>query len=261
MIAGEASNLIVASRRPGDAEMIISHTRRFVILAPWKSASSTVRARLGRYCESPYSEFYRFDPILQRIVHQHMIYADFAALPESRLGYRTAAFVRNPYDRVYSGFVQLQKDIREQPLAAFPDPTVRRRVMAQLSENLAQLSQAGFTFESWLELVDDHQVLDAGRNSSFPLHPAHYWTHHHGEQAVHFVARVENFESDFDRLCETLGVESESRINANMTPPAGEPVDSPHGYRYVERMSSRARLRINELFRDDFEIFGYRRVE
>ncbi len=66
--------------------MIISHRKRFIILAPWKTASSTIRARLGGYCESPYSTFYHFNPILKRVVHQHLTYADFAALPESAPG-------------------------------------------------------------------------------------------------------------------------------------------------------------------------------
>ena len=155
--------------------MIISHQKRFVILAPWKTASGTLRARLGGYCESPYDVFYYFNATLKRVVHQHVIYADFAALPESRLGYRTAAFVRNPYDRVYSGFRQLQRDVRAQPEADYPTPDVRGLVMAQLAENFSQLCRAGFEFERWLELIDDHQVLEVGRNSSFPLHPAHYW--------------------------------------------------------------------------------------
>jgi hypothetical protein len=242
--------------------MIISHRKRFVVLAPWKTASTTIRARLGTYCESPYSPFYHLNPILNRVVHQHMTYADFAALPESRLGYRTAAFVRNPYDRVYSGFAQLQKDIGEQPLADFPEPAVRTLVMAQLSDNFSQLARAGFDFESWLEQIEEHQVREAGRNTSFPLHPAHYWTHHDGAQAVDFVGRVESFEEDYDRLCETLAVEPDSRANANVSVLNNErSTESPDGYRYAERMSSRARQRINQLFREDFEIFGYRALD
>lgn len=241
--------------------MIICHSKRFVILAPWKTASSTIRARLGAYCESPYDTFYDFNPVLKRVVHQHMTYADFAALPEARLGYRTAAFVRNPYDRVYSGFLQLQRDLREQPLASFPDPAVRRLVMGQLADNFAQLSQAAFEFEPWLELVDEHQVLDVGRNSSFPLHPAHYWTHHDGRRAVGFVGRVETFEQDFKRLCRTLGVEPDSNASVNVSAQEEQADPDPNGYRYVQRMSPRALRRINDLFREDFEIFGYRMVE
>lgn len=251
----------VAERRPGGREMIISHSRRFVILAPWKAATSTLRARLGQHSESPYGEFYNFNPILKRVVHQHLTYADFAALPESRLGYVTAAFVRNPYDRVYSGFHQLQKDIRQQPSVEFPDPEVRALVMRQLCENFSQLQRAEFAFEPWLELVEDWQILKAGRNSSFPLHPSHYWTHHGGKRAVDFIGRVESFEADFDSLCSVLGVEAGSRISVNMDATGDDLAGNSLGYRYADRMSPRARQRVNELFHEDFELLGYERVK
>jgi Sulfotransferase family len=153
--------------RAQETKVIISHSKRFVVPMPWKSASSTVRARLGALCESPYNAFYELNPILNRVVHQHMVYADFVALPESRLGYTTFAFVRNPYDRVYSGFRQLQTDIQQQTHADFPDHAVRRLVMAQLADNFAQLSRAGFAFEPWLASVEDHQVLETGRRAAF----------------------------------------------------------------------------------------------
>lgn len=78
--------------------------------------------RLEEYNDSPYDRFFYFNSYLNRIVHQHIICADFACLPESKLGYFTASFVRNPYDRVYSGFRQLQKDLREQPHAIYAEP-------------------------------------------------------------------------------------------------------------------------------------------
>ncbi len=240
--------------------MIISHRRRFVILVPWKTASSTLRARLGGYSESPYGTFYHRSPELGRVVHQHLTYADFAQLPESRLGYRTAAFVRNPYDRVYSGFHQLIKDIRHQPHARFPDPEVRALVMEQLARNYAQLGRAEFAFEAWLALLEDEQVRDAHANSSFPLHPAHYWTHRDGHPAVDFVGRVESFETDFDRLCGELGVPVGRRVDANVDAAEAERGGDELGYRYAARMSGRARRRINELFHDDFELLGYKRL-
>ena len=73
--------------------MILSHPHRFVLLAPWKTASSTNNARLGHYNESRYSQFYDYNPYLQRVVHQHITYAEFAMLPECREGYLCAAFV------------------------------------------------------------------------------------------------------------------------------------------------------------------------
>jgi hypothetical protein len=139
-------------------------------------------------------------------VHQHVTCSEFRSFPESRLGYFLASFVRNPYDRVYSGFVQLKKALHEQPLALFPERRIKDLVMKQLADNFAQLSFAGFDFDQWLDLIQEHQIYDVGHNTSFALHPSHYWTHFAGIQLVDFIGKVENFEGDFERLCSKIGV-------------------------------------------------------
>ena len=93
--------------------MIVSHAKQFVLMAPWKTASSTSHATLGHYNESPYDRGFHWNPTLGRVVHQHLTLADLLALPEGQLGYKIGAFVRNPYDRAYSGFMQLQRDFRQ----------------------------------------------------------------------------------------------------------------------------------------------------
>jgi hypothetical protein len=240
--------------------MIISHKNRFVMLLPWKTASQTMVLRLWPYNESPYDSYFHFNPHLNRVVHQHMTIADFGCLPESRLGYLVAAFVRNPYDRVYSGFRQLQKDIQNQPALTYPQPWIRDLVMKQLSENFAQVCQAQFRFDRWLELVGEDQVYEAGRNTNFPLHPAHYWTHLAGRQAVNFIGRVEDFETDFQRFLAQVGIGPLDRVNANVVDLEGGAASNPQGYRYVDRMSGGSVEKINRLFAEDFELLGYERV-
>jgi hypothetical protein len=220
--------------------MIISHRKRFVVFAPWKTASSTMHRRLEQYNESRYSRFYYFNAYLQRVVHQHVTCAEFASFPESRSGYFLASFVRNPYDRVYSGFLQLKKDIQQQPLALFPERWIKDLVMKQLADNFAQLSSAGYDFDQWLDLVQEHQIYEVGRNTSFPLHPSHYWTHFAGNQMVDFIGRVENFEVDFERLCSII--DRENKLNR---------------YKYVHKMSDASIQKINQLFKTDFDIYGY----
>ncbi len=241
--------------------MIISHRKRFVMFKPWKTASSSMSARLDPFDESSHPKFFHFNPHLNRVVHQHMMCADFACLPESRLGYFAASFVRNPYDRVYSGFRQLQTDIRDQPHAAYPEPWIREHVMKQLAENFAQLCRAAFRFDEWLDLVGDDQIYEAGRNTNFPLHPAHYWTHVAGQQSVDFIGRVENFEADFQRFLDRVGIEPLPPVNANVVELEGGAPGNPHGYRYVERMHPRSIAKINRLFAKDFEIFGYEKLD
>jgi hypothetical protein len=244
----------------GERLMILSHQHRFLMLAPWKTASSTSYERLKRYNESPYSPFYDFNPYLQRVVHQHITFADLALLPESRLNYFTAAFVRNPYDRVYSGFLQLQRDIRQQPAATFPCDWIKALVMRQLAENFAQLAAGDFDFNKWFGLVKEYQIYEVGRNSSFPLHPAHYWTGLNFERKVDFVGRVENFEVDFETLCQRLELEaSAERPNANVSDVSN--VSGSVSYpRYKSLMDAASISKINTIFSADFELFEYQKL-
>ena len=237
--------------------MIISHSRKFVILAPWKSASSTLHARLAQYDENRYNPFYDYNDNLQRVVHQHLTCADLAALPEGHLGYYLASFVRNPYDRVYSGFLQIQRDMVEQPTVTFSKPFVRELVMRQLDANRTQLAAANFDFDRWVSSLREFQIYEVGHNSSLPLHPAHYWTHLAGRQMVDFIGKVESFDEDFSNLCAQLGLEEPEQINRNVSEDISLGSSSRFGYRYLQRMNKSSIDKINVLFRDDFELFSY----
>ncbi len=238
--------------------MIISDKFRLVLLLPWKTASSTSHERLVAYNDSPYSRFFYFNPFLQRVVHQHITYPEFAALPESRKGYFSGAFVRNPYDRVYSGFLQLQRDIQQHPTAEFPALWIKALVMQQIAENFAQFAAAGFDFDRWFGLIEEHQIYEVGRNSSFPLHPAHYWTGLDKEQNVNFVGRAENFDHDFSAFCSSVGVTPADAPNSNVSNVVldASTTTSP---RYLSKMNAASISKVNALFSLDFELFGYKK--
>jgi hypothetical protein len=237
--------------------MIISHQKKFVLFAPWKSASSTMHLRLTAVNESPYDRFYYFNPYLNRVVHQHMTCSEFCSLPESDLGYFTASFIRNPYDRVYSGFRQTLTQIQRQPTAIFAESWIRDLVTRQLTDNFAHLCQAGFEFNKWVELIKEYQIYEVGNNTSFPLHPAHYWTHVNGEKFVDFIGRVETFERDFDAFCAHVGLDNINRISANVVVEPSAQQNS--ASKYADRMDRKSKDKINSLFKTDFDLFGYER--
>lgn len=240
--------------------MIISHANKFVILAPWKTASSTMDARFAALNESPYSRFYYFSPYLNRVTHQHLTCAEFAALPESRLGYASAAFVRNPYDRVYSGFVQVQRDIVSQSAAGYPSPWIRDLVLRQLAENRSQLERAGHDFNEWVASLTEDQIYNVGRNTSLPLHPAHYWTQLSGARYVSFIGRVETFEADLEALCFQFGVPVPAKHDRNVSQEPNARSQLGERYRHGGRMNRRSLDKINSLFAEDFALFGYGRL-
>jgi hypothetical protein len=154
--------------------MILNFERKFMVFLPWKTAGSTLYLRLAYYNQSPYSRFYYFNEHLKRVVHQHITLADFLAMPEGRIDFKRVSFTRNPYDRVYSGFLQIQKDLKEQPHLPFPEPWIKNHVLKQLAINTLKLELAQYDFDRWVALLDPEDIYQIGGNSSLPLHPGHY---------------------------------------------------------------------------------------
>lgn len=240
--------------------MIVSHKHRFVLLAPWKTASQTAHLRLQAYNESTYPRFYHFNRHLNRVVHQHITCADFLCLPESKYGYFVGAFVRNPYDRAYSGFYQLQRGMEAQRSWSYPTPWIRDLVMKQWAEIHSQFCRAEFEFDKWIKIIGEDQIYDIGRNSSFGLHPAHYWTHVAGEQVVNFIGRVERFEADFQVFLSHVEINRLEAVNSNVADLEGSAASNPFGYRYVDRMKPASIDKINRLLAEDFDLFGYEKI-
>jgi hypothetical protein len=241
--------------------MVISHKYRFVLLSPWKTASSTCHNRLQVYNESTYSRFFYFNNLFNRVVHQHITFAEFLSLPESKLGYHVGAFVRNPYDRAYSGFIQIQRDIATQPSVTFATEWIKDLVIAQLEENSRRLARCEYDFNQWILSLPEYEIVDVGRNTNMPLHPAHYWTNSADGRRVDFIGKVERFEADFSAFCEKVGIPAPAMVNANVNPQDDLRERSCAGSRYVSRMSPAAIARINEIFKEDFDLFEYELVK
>lgn len=238
--------------------MIISHREKFVLMLPWKTASSTCRASLKHYDQNTYEQFFAFNPYLNRVVNQHITLAEFIALPESRLDYSIAAFVRNPYDRAYSGFIQIQRDFETHPRFDFAEAWIGDLVRTQIAENMDRVISAGFDFDKWIQNLPDYEVFEVGRNASMMLHPAHYWTHVHNKQVATFIGKVESFQEDFTRLCSEIGIETPQVILSNISDAQGANYARQNS-KYAGRMSRMSLDRINDLFKSDFEIFDYER--
>ena len=127
----------------------------------------------------------------------------------------------------------------------------------QLCENHKRIIDSGYDFNKWIMLIPEYEVIDVGRNTNMPLHPATYWTHVDEEQYVDFIGKMETFEEDFWRFCQFTGLGTPAQINGNVTDLS---ITDKHGHRYISKMSHRAIGRINEMFRNDFELLGYERV-
>jgi hypothetical protein len=177
-------------------------------------------------------------------------------LPEAELDYFKATFVRNPYDRAYSGFLQIQRDFAEQPKISFSLDWIGELIREQISNNMELVIRSGFDFDNWIKILPEHEVRDIGRNTNMPLHPAHYWTHVHGEQWVDFFGKVESFEEDFSSFTRIIDIEKPKVELANVT--CHENLSN--GYRYTNRMNKASIDRINHLFEEDFKLLNYEKI-
>lgn len=236
--------------------MIVIPDRKLILLLPWKTGSQTLRARLAGLGHSPYPEFFAFNPWLSTVVHQHLLLSQFMALPEARLGYRLAAFVRNPYDRVVSGFLQLQRDAAGQPGRPFPAAWIEKLVMQQLQDHSRRIVAAAGDVNAWFRLLPAHAVRCGGRDTSLPLHPCHFWTHQSGQRAAAFIGRVESFEADFARLCAEFDLPVSAGISVNVSTDLSRQRDA-NGYEHAHRLAPDVIARINRLFAGDFRLLGY----
>jgi hypothetical protein len=224
------------------------------ILLPWKCASQTLRTRLLPYAQEIYPQLFYFNTTLQRVRNQHHTFADYLLLPQSKQGHQVASFVRNPYDRVVSGFMQLCRDASVIPKLRFSDPQLKDFVLDQVAQNTNDLIRSGYNLNVWFLNLSPYKILD-NSSATFLLQPAHVWTHL-DNQKISFIGKVENFESDFEKLKSQYGIgttslESVNQSGINIAASPSAP------YRYAQQLHSRSVARINDIFSLDFELFGY----
>jgi hypothetical protein len=227
--------------------VIVSDSKKFVCFRPWKCASTTLTKRLraydnGKFPASP-TEYEGFEGKLSK--HSWTI-ENFLKLPESQLGYFSFVFLRNPYDRAYSGFLQ------------------RKQRVAKINPEGGEFKaiEKGFQsfLEFWLKRFEDRgQVIGNLMNE---------YVEYEGRRWVDYVGHLETFESDLNEVFEKLGVNSDSRgekkPNANVR--ASVDTLSSDGrenasYRYLDEYTQETVSLVNHLAARDFKSTDYRKIE
>lgn len=195
-----------------------------------------------------------------RVIHQHITLYDFHLLPESKLNYDIAVFVRNPYDRVVSGFNQILKDINNQPRSKFRRNWVHDLVKNQLAENFRDICFSSYDVNEWFINLPKYKIFNIGSDSSLFLHPNHYWTHINQVKSVSFIGRCEEFENDFQLLCKKYNIEiDDTNISRNISNLNARPNED--NYKYLHLLRNETKERRNHLFKDDFHLLDYKRYD
>ncbi len=214
--------------------MNISHRHKYLYFVIPKCGSASVRHALQAFTDEGY-------PVTQSI-GQHVPYDRFwsqYADAERCRDYRTFTFVRNPYDRVYSAFLQ--------------DFSVSQRYESWSRLKTPIFDQTGNDFGAYMRDHVAHANLSSGAWMNFC--PMVAFTHHDDRMVLDWVGRAETLADDVERLGVFLGVTPEpvARYNDLGQRVGAAPVEG----KYRRYFARDAVEQINELYRADFEAFDY----
>ncbi len=227
--------------------MIVSDSKKFVCFRPWKCASTTLTKRLkaydnGKFPASP-TEYEGFQGKLSK--HSWTI-ENFLKLPESQLGYFSFVFLRNPYDRAYSGFLQRQHRLAEVNPVGGEFKAIEKGFQSFL--------------EFWSRRFEERGQVIGNLMTDYVEHEGRRW--------VNYVGHLETFEVDLKDLFEKLGIDSGSQAGKNPNANVRASVDtlSSDGrdnasYRYLDEYTPETVSLVNHLAARDFRSTDYRRIE
>lgn len=213
--------------------MLISHRHRFLYFVVPKCASATVRKSLAEFADVgwPVSNHQQHVPI------DNFLNSDQSHLADSYLKF---TFVRNPYDRLYSGYLQDRYASEHYPRWT----TVKKPIFDEIGDDFSTY------FHEHVRAAD---VKNDWRWICFcPMHE--FARSSSGAVRVDFVGRAECVERDLAKLGERLQLPIRKAPDENVrTGTAACTVDP----KYLDKFDRRTVETVNELYEIDFKMFGY----
>ncbi len=166
--------------------------------------------------------------------------------PQMLADYFGFTFVRNPYDRLYSAWYGISR--RHRGLLE----RWRRRELRDFNAFVAgPLRERIFDRGRFDESCLDEDSIN------IHFHPQFGFVHDGRRLVVDEIGRLERFEDDFRRICERLGLAHDGPLVTRHINYRGDLAASP---RYLDRFDRRSIEIADELYADDFGLFGYRRL-
>jgi hypothetical protein len=215
--------------------MLISDRKKFIFLHNPKAAGSSIHSTLAQYDDR--DNFYwdhEDNAKLSRVVDKaHITLDDLSVYADSPLieDYFVFGFVRNPYSRVYSAFLERN-------------------------------SQWGVTGEA-----DFNQFVQTELNAinirfdwNF-VHfcPQFYFFYRGGKCKASFIGRFENIKRDYPRAVNLANLDPDTDLPYlnRRTIDAGFAVDTPDLSEYLDKYDPDSLSVVNRLYDRDFVYFGY----
>lgn len=210
--------------------MVISHRHRYLYFVVPKCASATVRQSLAPYTDIGY-------PVTKGV--QHMTIASFLASEHAGLweaGYFRFSFVRNPYDRLYSGWLQDRFAATQSPRWKQAKGALLERVGGDFGRYVVEHVRHADRLHAWDWIC---------------WCPMHAFVCRDGVPALDFVGRAEDVAGGLAELSRRLGVPIAKAEDANVNVPPSS------GLKHLAHYDRATVEVVNELYADDFRLFGY----
>lgn len=214
--------------------MVISDRYKYLYFVIPKCGSATVRHALAPFTDIgyPVSNF-----------EEHVTIRKFLAKydePGRFPGYFKFTFVRNPYDRLYSGYRQ---DLRA---------STRWKQWIAAKKPIFDIIGDDFT-RYLIEYVAHADIRNAWDWICFC--PMTEFTHLNGKPALDWIGRTELLDRDLHVLAGNLGITLGEIENLNVS--VAPDTENPETPKYLDKYTHDTMALVNDLYGDDFEAFGY----
>lgn len=213
--------------------MIISHRHRYLYFVIPKCASSTVRHSIRDLSDIgfPVTNYTQHVPLRAFLASEH------AALLGS---YFAFTFVRNPYDRLYSGFLQ---DLKAGNGYAKWMP-VKRPIFDVIGADFNRYMRDYVRFAN---LTTDWEWIC--------FCPMHEFVYLDGIRRLDWIGKAEDVTGGLTELSQHLGVPIRKTGDFNVN------LEYRGQLKYLGMYERATVALVNELYRDDFRLFGYEQLD
>ncbi len=206
---------------------MISHKHKFACPRLGKNASSTLVKYFRQLDGSLIDEGHL--SVLGSGFHYFLKGGYFAGRNTNE--YFKFGFVRNPYDRLVSGFYEFRK----------PEQFSGIKNDVKKNPNL-NLKDCLENFEDFVEMTMHHEHIH--------WKIQHSMLHFRGKRLVEYVGHVETIEKDLDYICERVGIDN----SASTIPVVRKSKGRAH---WSEYYTDELREKVYNKYLIDFETFGY----
>jgi len=208
---------------------MISHRHKFACPRLGKNASSTLVKYFRQLDGSLVDEGHL--SVLGSGFHYFLKGGHFAGRNTDE--YFKFGFVRNPYDRLVSGFHEFKNP------TSFTD--IKKDVRKDSNLNLQKCID---NFEDFVEMTMTHEHIH--------WKIQHSMLHFRGNLLVDYIGHVETIQDDLDYICEKVGLD-----NSSVTVPVVR--KSKGRTHWSEYYTDEIREKVYDKYLIDFESFGYER--